>query len=94
MIQIFTRRAEGAAVNAGAGSDDTYDVGASFGANSGAAWFSVSANHLQSDGFNSCDGAPFPPGGGCFTYEPDRDGFDNTSGALRAGYEWGSFAEC
>jgi vitamin B12 transporter len=92
VIQIFTRRAQGAAVNAGAGSDDTYDVGASFGADSGAAWISASANHLQSDGFNSCNGAPFPPGGGCFTYEPDRDGFDNTSGALRAGYEWGSFA--
>lgn len=93
VIQIFTRRAQGVSFSAGAGSNDAYNTSASFGASSQRAWVSVSGNHLQSGGFNSCDGAPFPPGGGCFTYEPDRDGFDNTSGVVRAGYGWGSFAD-
>ncbi|MGH8175126.1 MAG: TonB-dependent receptor domain-containing protein [Steroidobacter sp.] len=93
VIQIFTRRAQGPAFSVGAGSNETYNANASFGASSDRAWLNVSGNHLQSEGFNSCIGAPFPPGGGCFTYEPDRDGYDNTSGVVRTGYRWGSFAD-
>lgn len=93
VIQIFTRRAQGLTFGAGAGSHGTYDASASFGAASEQAWFSVSGNRVQSEGYNSCRGLPFPPGGGCFTYEPDRDGYDNTSGAARAGYRWGGRGE-
>jgi len=96
VIQIFTRRAQGPAFSIGTGSHDTYKASASFGASSERAWFSLSGNRIQSEGYNSCNGAPFvpggSPGGGCFTYEPDRDGYDNTSGALRAGYGWGDRA--
>jgi len=93
VIQIFTRRAQGPSFSVGAGSHETFDATASFGASSERAWFSLSGSRLQSAGYNSCTGAPFPPGGGCFTYEPDRDGYDNTSGTARAGYRWGERAE-
>jgi vitamin B12 transporter len=88
VIQIFTRRSVGPSFNVGAGSHETRSASAAFGGASEHAWFSVSGNHLASDGYNSCAGAPFPPGGGCFTNEPDADGYENTSGTLRAGYRW------
>ena len=93
VIQIFTRRGNGPAFNVGAGSHETYDTSASFGLSSEHSWFSVAANRVQTEGFNACNGVPFPPGGGCFTYEPDNDGYDNTSGSMRAGYRWGERAE-
>lgn len=86
VIQIFTRRGDAPAVSLGYGSNDTLNASASFGASSQHAWFSASANQLRSDGFNSCTGSPL--GGGCFTYEPDRDGYENRSGSLRGGYRW------
>ena len=93
VIQIFTRRQEGAAFSIGGGSHETWDTTASFGMSTPSAWFNVAANRIQTEGFNSCDGVPFPPGGGCFTEEPDADGYDNTSGTMRAGYRWGESAE-
>jgi vitamin B12 transporter len=88
VIQIFTRRGAGPAFGLSAGSHETYETNASFGATTENTWFSVSGGRIQTEGYNSCDGAPFPPGGGCFTREPDRDGYDNTSGSARAGYRW------
>jgi vitamin B12 transporter len=88
VIQIFTRRANSPSVSVGFGSHETSSVAGSFGITSDAAWFSVASSHLESEGFNSCTGAPFPPGGGCFTYEPDADAYRNTSGSLRTGYRW------
>lgn len=93
VIQIFTRQPQGASFSVGAGSHSTYNTNASFGASSERAWFGLSGGRLQSEGYNSCLGAPFPPGGGCFTHEPDRDGYDNTSGTARAGYRWGERAD-
>src|SRR5690606_22002138 len=78
--------AQGPSFSFGAGSNDTYEGSASFGMSSADAWLSVSASYLETGGFDSCSGAPFPPGGGCFTIEPDRDAFDSTSGSLRVGY--------
>jgi vitamin B12 transporter len=88
VIQIFTRRGDSLSVNVGAGSDETTDASASFGISSANAWVNASGNRIESEGYNSCAGAPFPPGGGCFTTEPDRDGYKNNSGTLRTGYRW------
>lgn len=88
VIQIFTRRASAPSVSVGFGSHETSTISGSFGASSDSAWISLASSYLESEGFNSCTGAPFPPGGGCFTYEPDADGYRNTSGSLRAGYRW------
>lgn len=96
VVQIFTTKGSGPAFSVGGGSHDTYDASASFGHDSGAAWFNLSANHIESDGFNSCRPSPrFGEyySGGCFTDEPDRDGYRNTSGTLRTGYRWGDKAD-
>lgn len=95
VVQIFTAKGQGPSVSIGGGSHDTYNATASFGLDNGDAWFSVSGNRIQSDGFNSCRnsrvGAFFS--GGCFTDEPDADGYRNTSGSLRTGYRWGERAD-
>jgi len=85
VIQIFTRRDPAPSISVGFGSNETSDVSASFGAASERAWVSVAANQVRTEGYNSCVGAT---NGGCFTNEPDRDGYSNTSGTLRAGYQW------
>ena len=90
VIQIFTRDAEGLSVSAGGGSHETYNTSASFGMKGENAWVSVSGNYIESQGFNSCR-ASFA--GGCFTDEPDDDGYRNTSGSFRTGYRWGDQAE-
>ncbi|HEY8507433.1 MAG TPA: TonB-dependent receptor, partial [Steroidobacteraceae bacterium] len=43
---------------------------------------------LETEGINACRGMPFPPGGGCFVDEPDRDGYRNRSGSLSVGYRF------
>jgi vitamin B12 transporter len=98
VIQIFTRRGDGLAFNLGAGSDEKYTGGASFGATAESGWFSASASRLQTEGYNSCIGRPATPptfadGGGCFTDEPDADGYDNTSGSVRMGFKAGERAD-
>src|SRR5690606_4771970 len=88
VIQIFTRQSSGFAFDVGVGSNETSTASASFGATSGQSWFSIAGNRIATEGYNSCAGAPFPPGGGCFTNEPDRDGYENSSVTLRYGLRW------
>ncbi|MBB6094875.1 vitamin B12 transporter [Povalibacter uvarum] len=90
VIQIFTRDASGPAFSLGGGSHETYNASGSFGARGEHAWVSVTGNYIESQGFNSCR-ASFA--GGCFTDEPDEDGYRNASGSLRAGYSWDDTAE-
>ncbi|HCO42972.1 MAG TPA: TonB-dependent vitamin B12 receptor [Gammaproteobacteria bacterium] len=89
VIQIFTRKGGGPLtprLSLGGGSHGTQDYSAGLSGGGERGWFSVGASHLQTRGFNSCAGRPFPPGGGCFTDEPDHDGYRNTGVAARAGY--------
>jgi vitamin B12 transporter len=95
VIQIFTRDAEQPSITLGGGSHETVNTSASFGLKGENSWLSVSGSHIESEGFNSCrdsfNGAFFT--GGCFTDEPDADGFRNASGSVRAGYRWGERAD-
>ncbi|HEY5806524.1 MAG TPA: TonB-dependent receptor [Povalibacter sp.] len=95
VIQIFTRQTEGPAVSVGGGSHNTYSASGSFGMKGEQSWLSVAGNYIESEGFNSCrdssNGVFFT--GGCFTDEPDADGFRNASGSLRTGYRWGERAD-
>lgn len=89
VIQIFTRQGGGDTTprfRIGAGSYRTAEgsVGVSGGGQRG--WYNLSASALDTDGFNACDGEPGVAG--CFTNEPDRDGYQNASGAVRAGYRF------
>lgn len=88
VIQIFTRKGAGAVTpefSAGLGSDRTWRLGAGLSGGTEQAWFNVNMSALETDGFNSCSGKPFPGGAGCFTYEFDRDGYRNVGGSVRAG---------
>lgn len=45
---------------------------------------SASPGGIDTEGFNACNGKPSPGAAGCFTAEPDKDGYRNVSGSLRA----------
>ena len=93
VIQLFTRKGGGALkpnLSIGIGSDNTYktSVGVSGGGKKG--WFSGQVSRLATQGFNSCRGNS---SAGCFTDEPDEDGYRNLAGQLRAGYRFDNETE-
>jgi vitamin B12 transporter len=91
VIQIFTRKGGGTLkpfLSIGGGSYRTYNASAGLSGGGEHGWFSVSASGINTEGFNACTGKPSPGGAGCFTTEPDKDGYGNLSGSLRAGYRF------
>ena len=93
VIQIFTRRGGGAltpAFSLGAGSHRSGQ--AMLGVSGGGAdsWFNFSASAIDTDGFNACNGSSRA---GCYTFEPDRDGYRNASASARAGHRFAGGAE-
>lgn len=90
VIQIFTRRGEAGLrqhLRIGAGSNALREASAGFGYGGERAWFGIDAAYQETDGINACRGAGFPVFRGCFTDEPDRDGYRNRSLSLRGGIE-------
>lgn len=86
VIQIFTRKGGGPTTpsfTVGAGSDRTWQGGAALSGGGENAWYNLAVSALDSAGFNACRGQTNV--GGCFTNEPDRDGYRNLSGSARAG---------
>lgn len=84
VIQIFTRRGgvdPQQAIAAGAGSHDTGEVSGGISGGSDNAWYSLHASAFTTDGFDACRAG----NGGCWTDEPDEDGYDRTAFSLRAG---------
>ena len=51
-------------------------------------WYSLNLSHEQSNGFNACGNSPTF---GCFTNEPDDDGYRNEAGSLRIGHQFGKW---
>ena len=95
VIQVFTRRNGGKprpSFRIGAGSDGTREASAGIGGGNDRGWFGADVAWTRTDGFNACRGRgpdpaiPFDFGAGCFTDEPDRDGYRNASASLRGGY--------
>lgn len=98
VVQIFTRRGSLApTLRLMGGSNGTLQgsasVGTEFDTSVGASRIDLQATHFQTDGTNACLGLPFPPGGGCFTNDPDRDPYENTSVSLRVSHRLDSGAE-
>ncbi len=96
VIQIFTRKGGGPLkpyLSLGGGSYKTYNTSAGISGGGERGWFNVSASGITTEGFNACNGKPSPGGAGCFTYEPDKDGYRNVSGSVRAGYRFDGGAE-
>jgi vitamin B12 transporter len=91
VIHIFTRGGgDRASLTIGGGSQGTSRETGELSMNFGGTWFAVSGTHFKSDGFNACKGSN---SGGCFTIEPDKDGFRNVSGSARVGQSWGEIAD-
>lgn len=89
VIQIFTRKGQGKIqpnFSIRAGSDNTYQGEVGVAGAYDQASFSANITGLETDGFNSCRGEPDI--GGCFTHEPDEDGYENFSGQGRIGYRF------
>jgi vitamin B12 transporter len=91
VVQIFTRRGGAGApvLRLTTGSNGTRQLAAALGFGDEARWLDVKAGHFETDGVNACLGLPFPPGGGCFTLEPDRDPYRNTSVNVAGGVKFG-----
>lgn len=87
VLQIFTRRG-GTGLqpefSAGGGSYGTRQASASLGAGDSAHWFNVQGSWQSIDGFNACRGSS-TLFAGCFTEEPDRDGYSYRSLNARGG---------
>ena len=91
VIQIFTRKGGGVfkpSFSVGGGSYNTYNVSAGISGGGDRGWFNVNVSTVDTAGFNACNGKPLPDGAGCFTTEPDKDGYNNLSGSLRGGYRF------
>lgn len=91
VIHIHTRRGADKAfkpvLSASIGSHDRYRYSAGASGTIEKSWYSVNFTHDRTHGFNACDGL----GGfsyGCYTNEPDKDGYRNYSGSARAGYKF------
>ena len=90
VIQIFTRRPEGAFAphaSVALGSFDTRRASAGVAGKVGDGWYSVNAAHERTEGIDACRGSGtlFV---GCFTDEPDKDGYENNSVSLQGGYRF------
>lgn len=82
VVQIFTRRGEGATrptAKVTTGSFHTNDISAGVSGGPGDGWFNVHAGQFATNGIN----ATRP---NSFSFEPDRDPYDNTYGSFRVGY--------
>jgi len=98
VIQVFTRRDRGAIAprfSAGIGSNRMREASAGIGGGDARGWFGVDAAYQRTDGINACRGrGPDPAvpgdwGAGCWTDEPDRDGYRNRSLTARGGVSLG-----
>lgn len=98
VVQVFTRGARAGGnwqpqFSLGYGSNETERVAAGIGRRGERGHFHIDASRLETDGTNACQGFGFPVFVGCFTDEPDADGYRNNSGSLRAGVTLGAATE-
>ena len=73
-------------LSASIGSYDRYRYSGNIAGQIENSWYNFSLSREQSHGFNACsfDATTF----GCFTDEPDADGYHNNSGSLRLGHNF------
>lgn len=97
VIQIFTR--EGSKTSGlkpsfsfGGGSYGSVNGSAGLSGRNQNGWFNMNVNGQGTSGFNACTGSS---SAGCFASspDPDRDGYENVAGSMRAGYRFTSGLE-
>jgi vitamin B12 transporter len=89
VIQIFTRRGGkglSRVLRVGGGSNNLREASGGFAYGGERGWIGANAAYQETDGTNACRGAGFPVFQGCFTDEPDDDGYRNVSLNVRGGY--------
>jgi vitamin B12 transporter len=90
VIQIFTRKGTSnqpkISLETGGGSYNTAKVAGSVSGKVDNSWYSLSAAHLTSDGFNGRQNY-------YGYYEPDKDGYENSSGTARFGHRFANNSE-
>jgi vitamin B12 transporter len=89
VIQIFTRRGQGplqTEASLGWGEHNTGQITFGVSGSQQNTWYSLYADHLQTEGFNVCQGST---SSGCFTIEPDDDGHENTAFSGKLGHRFG-----
>ena len=90
VIQIFTRKGGGAlkpSLSLGGGSYGSANASANLSGGGDSGWWSLGGSYQDTEGFNACTGVPGTAG--CFTDEPDIDGYRNLAGSARGGYRFG-----
>ena len=95
VIQIFTRKGGGAftpSFSFGVGSHRSYNASAGISGGGDQGWFNVNTATQYTQGINACSG-DLVMQTGCFTNEPDKDGYRNRSGSIHAGYRFGNDIE-
>lgn len=92
VIHIFTRKGDTSggfkpSLNFGGGSFGTLEGSVGLSRGWKRAWFNMTASGIGTQGFNSCTGSETA---GCFSSspDPDRDGYRNVAGSMRAGYRF------
>jgi len=85
VIQIFTRHGTGQHVSIGVGNHNTYQAAGGWSDEIDNFFYSLQGSYLNSEGVNTCEGNLTA---GCFTVEPDKDGYDNTSFSSKIGYQF------
>jgi len=94
VIQLFTRQPEGDKTRANfsisGGTQASAGLTAGLSGRKDSAWYTANVSTFKTDGIDACSGKPFPNGGGCFTDEPDDDGYQNNSFSLAGGAQLGS----
>lgn len=90
VIQIFTRKGGGSFTSSfsfGAGSHNSKKTSVSVSGGGKRSWYHVGLGRFETNGFNACTGSPVLFSG-CFTIEPDDDGYQNQSGSFRIGHRF------
>jgi len=88
VIQIFTRKGGGALTPSASvmlGSYNTRQATANLSGGGENGWVNMGLSQLETDGFDACKGSSTS---GCFTIEPDKDGYRNASLNLGGGYRF------
>jgi vitamin B12 transporter len=90
VLQVFTRRGAAApSLALSGGSFGTRQAEGSVGFGAERAYVNLSASAQSQDGANACTGSS-TLFAGCFTEEPDRDGYAYRSLSATAGLQWGT----
>ncbi|HEX7339036.1 MAG TPA: TonB-dependent receptor [Rhodanobacteraceae bacterium] len=98
VVQIFTRHGKAGAgltpsLRLSGGSHDSWDSEVGLSGGNAHGWFNVSVGAKYTHGINSCKLGAGTVFAGCFTNEPDKDGYRAYNGLLNGGWRFDNGAQ-